>query len=56
MRNRDNVSMVEIEKVSDTIIKWNINASDKTILKEKNNSRKNLIGYWLLEEKDGYIH
>ncbi|NER17214.1 START domain-containing protein [Spongiivirga citrea] len=55
IRNRDNVSIVEIEKVSDTLIRCNINAIDETIPKEKNTIRvNNLKGYWLLEEKDGY--
>lgn len=55
IRNRDNVSIVEIEKVSDTIIKCNISAFDESIPKEKNTIRvSNLKGFWLLEEKDGY--
>ncbi len=55
IRNRDNVSIVEIEKISETIIKCNIEAIDEAIPKEKNTIRvNNLKGYWLLEEKDGY--
>jgi len=55
IRNRDNVSMVQIEKVNDTIIKCNIKAIEQEIPKGKNTIRvNNLEGYWLLEEKDGY--